>query len=96
MADSRQPQFVLKLFVAGKTANSLRAIANLHAVCEEKLAGHYSVEVIDVLEHPELAEANYILATPTLVREMPHSMQQILGDLSNRDNVLLGLNIYSD
>ena len=73
----------------------MRAVENLRRICREKLAGHYDIEIIDVLEHPELAEANYIVATPTLIKELPQPVRQLLGDLSDEENALLGLNIYS-
>jgi len=92
---AKQPKFTLKLFISGETSSSLRAVENLRRICEEKLAGHYEIEIIDVLQHPELAEANYIVATPTLVKELPQPMRQLLGDLSDEENVLLGLNVYS-
>lgn len=92
---SKSPHFVLKLFISGQTASSMRAVENLRRICKEKLSGYYDIEIIDVLESPELAEANYIVATPTLVKELPQPMRQLLGDMSDEENVLLGLNIYS-
>lgn len=92
---AKHPKFTLKLFISGQTVSSLRAVDNLRRICEEKLAGHYEIEIIDVQQKPELAEANYIVATPTLVKELPRPMRQFLGDLSDVENVLLGLNIYS-
>lgn len=86
-------KFKLRLYITGSTPQSQRAIANLRAICEAELPGHYEVEVIDVLEHPVLAENEKILATPTLVKRLPEPVRKIIGDLSDRDKVLLGLNI---
>lgn len=85
--------YKLRLFVTGTTSHSVRAIENLRKVCEEDLLGQYEVEVIDVLENPKLAEREKILATPTLVKELPEPLRKIIGDLSNREQVLLGLDI---
>ncbi|MCB9832245.1 MAG: circadian clock protein KaiB [Planctomycetes bacterium] len=85
--------FKLRLYVTGRTPQSQRAIANLRAICESELGGTYEVEVIDVLENPTLAENEKILATPTLVRRLPEPVRKIIGDLSDREKVLLGLDI---
>ena len=79
----------LRLYVAGQTPKSVRAIGNLTRLCEDHLQGKYHIEVIDVLEHPQLAKDDQILAIPTLVRKLPESMKQIIGDLSNTEQVLL-------
>jgi circadian clock protein KaiB len=86
----------LRLYITGRTSHSLRAIENLKAICELELAGVYEVEVIDVLENPRLAENEKILATPTLVKRLPEPVRKIIGDLSDREKVLLGLDIYPD
>lgn len=86
-------QFKLRLFITGRTAQSQRAIHNLRAICESELRGLYEVEVIDVLEHPDLAEMEKILATPTLVKKLPEPVRKIIGDLSDRERVLLGLDV---
>lgn len=85
--------FKLRLYVTGRTPNSQRAIANLRAICESALEGAYDIEVIDVLEHPTLAENEKILATPTLVKRLPEPVRKIIGDLSDRERVLLGLDL---
>ncbi len=85
--------FKLRLFITGRTPQSQRAINNLRAICETDIQGAYEVEVIDVLEHPQLAENDKILATPTLVKRLPEPIRKIIGDLSDREKVLLGLNV---
>lgn len=86
-------KFKLRLFVTGRTPQSQRAISNLREICESELEGRYEVEVIDVLEHPALAEHEKILATPTLVKRLPEPVRKIIGDLSDRDKVLFGLDL---
>lgn len=86
-------KFMLRLYVTGRTAQSQRAIGNLQRICESELNGSYEVEVIDVLEHPGLAELDKILATPTLVKKLPEPVRKIIGDLSDRERVLLGLDL---
>jgi circadian clock protein KaiB len=83
----------LRLYVAGHTDKSVRAIKNLNRICAEHLEGLYTIEVIDLLEHPQLAEGDQILAIPTLVRRLPEPIKKIIGDLSNEDRVLVGLDI---
>ena len=83
----------LKLYVAGQTAKSLQAFANLKRICEEHLAGEYQIEVIDLLKNPQLAKGDQILALPTLVRKLPEPVRKIIGDLSNTERVLVGLDI---
>ena len=83
----------LKLYVAGKTAKSETALKNLKQYCEEHLKGKYHLEVIDLLEKPQLAEGDQIFAIPTLVRKVPVPIRKIIGDLSNEEKVLVGLNI---
>lgn len=85
--------FLLKLFVAGQTPKSLAAITNLKKICEDHLKGRYEIDVIDLIEEPGLARSNQILAIPTLVRSLPTPISRIIGDLSNEEQVLLGLNI---
>lgn len=91
----RQPRktWELRLYVAGQTPKSLAAFANLEKICEEHLAGQYHVEIIDLLENPQLASDDQILAIPTLVRKLPQPLQKIIGDLSNTERVLVGLNL---
>ncbi|ACS42129.1 MULTISPECIES: circadian clock KaiB family protein [Methylorubrum] len=83
----------LRLYVAGQTAKSLTAMANLKRFCEEHLAGHYDIEVIDLMKNPQLAAGDQILAIPTLVRRLPAPLKRIIGDLSNTEKVLVGLDI---
>ena len=83
----------LRLYVAGKTPKSVTALANLKKYCEEHLKGRYRIEVIDLLVQPQLAEGDQILAIPTLVRKVPEPIRKIIGDLSNEEKVLVGLNI---
>ena len=83
----------LRLYVAGQTTKSLAAMANLRRVCEEHLAGRYDIEVIDLLVNPKLAAGDQILAIPTLVRRLPAPLKRIIGDLSNTEKVLVGLDI---
>ena len=86
-------QWELRLYVAGKTEKSVTALKNLKKYCEEYLKGQYRIEVIDLLEKPQLAEGDQILAIPTLVRKVPEPIRKIIGDLSNEEKVLVGLNI---
>jgi len=83
----------LRLYVAGQTPKSLAAFANLKKICEEKLAGKYSIEIIDLLENPQLARGDQIFAIPTLVRKLPTPIKKIIGDLSNTERVLVGLDL---
>ena len=85
--------YELRLYIAGKTAKSVTALANLKKYCEEHLKGRYKIEVIDLLEQPQLAEGDQIFAIPTLVRKVPEPIRKIIGDLSNEEKVLVGLNI---
>jgi circadian clock protein KaiB len=83
----------LRLYVAGQTPRSLAAFANLKKICENHLAGRYRIEVIDLLENPTLATGDQILAIPTLVRKLPPPIKKIIGDLSNTERVLVGLDV---
>jgi circadian clock protein KaiB len=83
----------LRLYVAGSSPKSLTAFTNLKRICEEELAGRYSIELVDLLENPQLAAGDQILAVPTLVRKLPPPMRKIIGDLSNTERVLVGLDI---
>jgi len=83
----------LRLYVAGRTPKSVAAFANLKKLCEEHLAGQYRIEVIDLLEKPQLAKGDQILAIPTLVRKLPQPIKKIIGDLSNTERVLVGLDL---
>ncbi len=83
----------LRLYVAGQTPKCLTALANLKRICEEHLPGQYQLEVIDLLENPRLAREHQILAIPTLVRKLPEPLRKIIGDLSNKERVLIGLDV---
>lgn len=83
----------LRLYVAGQTPRSLAAFANLREICERHLKGQYSIEVIDLMESPQLAAGDQIVAIPTLIRKLPPPMKKIIGDLSNTERVLVGLNL---
>lgn len=85
--------FILKLYITGTTPNSERALANLHRLCDEQLDNRYEVVVIDVLQNPQLAEEDRILATPTLIKALPPPLRRVIGDLSDKEKVLLGLDL---
>ena len=85
--------YELRLYVAGQTAKSLAAFANLKRICETHLAGQYRIEIIDLMKRPQLAEGDQILALPTLVRRLPQPIKKIIGDLSNEERVLVGLDV---
>jgi len=92
-----EPEFwELRLYVAGQTPKSLAAFANLKKICEEHLQGKYTIEVIDLLKNPTLAKGDQILAIPTLVRKLPEPVRKIIGDLSNTERVLIGLDLRPD
>ena len=84
----------LRLYVAGQTPKSITAFANLKKICEEHLKGQYTIEVIDLIENPKLAKGDQILAIPTLVRKLPPPIRKIIGDLSNTERVIVGLDMY--
>ena len=85
--------YELRLYVAGQTPKSLAAFANLKKICEDHLAGQYHIEIIDLLKDPQLASGDQILAIPTLVRSLPEPIKKIIGDLSNTERVLIGLDL---
>ncbi|MEJ5976225.1 circadian clock KaiB family protein [Novosphingobium sp. PS1R-30] len=84
---------MLRLFVTGTTSRSQRAIANMRKICEKELAGQYDLEIIDVYEKPEATRELQVVATPTLVKVLPEPLRRIIGDLSDREKVLTGLNL---
>lgn len=93
-ASTTEPEiWSLRLYVAGQSPKSLAAFANLKKLCEEHLAGRYQIEVIDLLEHPQLAAGDQIVAIPTLVRKLPEPLRRIVGDLSNTERALVGLQL---
>ncbi len=85
--------YMLRLYVAGQTPKCVTAFANLKKICDEHLAGQYQIEVVDLLENPKLARGDQILAIPTLVRKLPEPVRKIIGDLSNTERVLVGLDL---
>jgi len=93
MAVADTETFLLRLYVAGQTPKCIRAFANLKRICEEHLAGHYHIEMVDLLQNPQLARGDQILAVPTLVRRLPEPIKKIIGDLSNTERVLVGLDL---
>ncbi len=88
-----EKEYQLRLYIAGKTTRSVTALNNLKKYCEQHLKGEYSIEVIDLLVNPQLAEGDQILAIPTLVKKVPEPVRKIIGDLSNKEKVLVGLDI---
>jgi circadian clock protein KaiB len=88
-----QDGYNLRLYVAGQTPKSIAALANLKKLCEKHLAGRYTVEVIDLMKDPALAQRDQIIAIPTLIRHLPEPLKRIIGDLSNAEKVLVGLDI---
>jgi circadian clock protein KaiB len=95
-AATQKRQYNLRLYVAGQTPKSVTALANLKKICEEHLAGRYRIEVIDLLVHPQLAAGDQILAVPTLVRSLPEPLKRIIGNLSDMERVLVGLDLRPD
>ncbi len=92
--DRRSPQFWnLRLYVAGQTPKSIRAFANLKVLCEEHLKGRYRIEVIDLMQNPQLARGDQIIAIPTLVRSLPQPVRKLIGDLSDNVRALVGLDL---
>jgi len=85
--------YVLRLYVAGQTPKSMTALANLKKICEEYLEGRYQIQVVDLSKNPQLASGDQILAVPTLVRRLPEPIRKIIGDLSNTERVLIGLDL---
>ena len=88
-------RYVLRLYVTGLTSRSARAVKNLQAICDEYLAGRYDLEVIDIYQQPVLTRGEQIIAAPTLIKKLPLPMRRMIGDMSNRDRVLLGLDLVS-
>ncbi len=91
--DPEGERFVLRLFVTGMTPRSTGAIARIKAICEEHLEGRYELEVIDIYQQPSVAKGEQIIATPTLIKKLPPPLRRLVGDLSDKERVLLGLNI---
>ena len=93
LADSMAETYVLRLYVTGSTPRSLSAIAEVRRLCEEHLHGHYDLEVIDLYQQPQLAEGEQIIAAPTLIRKLPLPLRRIIGDMSQSERVLVGLDL---
>jgi circadian clock protein KaiB len=91
--DTELRKWNLRLYVAGQTPKSLTALANLKRICDEHMNGQYAIEVIDLMDNPQLAQRDQIVAIPTLVRELPSPLKRIIGDLSNTERVLVGLDV---
>ena len=87
------PSFILKLYVAGQSPKSVTAIANIKRMCEEKLHGRYELDVIDLYQQPQLARGEQIIAVPTLIRKLPSPLRRVIGDMSNTERVLVGLDM---
>jgi circadian clock protein KaiB len=90
---AKRSKWILRLYIAGQTQKAVAAFSNLKLICEEQLKGKYQIEVIDLLKHPQLARDNQILAVPTLVRKLPLPVRNIIGDLSDTERVLVGLDL---
>jgi circadian clock protein KaiB len=86
-------RYVLRLYVTGTTPNSTRALQNIRAICEEKLEGRYALEVIDIYQHPELIQREQVVVAPTLVKSLPAPVRRLIGDLSDTERVLVGLDL---
>ena len=89
-------RYILRLFVTGMTLRSSRAVSNLRAICDEYLEGRYDLEVIDIYQQPVLTKGEQIIAAPTLIKKLPLPMRRIIGDMSNRERVLLGLDLIRE
>jgi len=94
-SDAEASHYVLRLYVAGQSPKSLAAIINLKKICEENLKGRYELQVIDLYQQPQLAQGEQIIAVPTLIKKLPAPLRRIIGDLSNTERVLVGLDIRS-
>lgn len=92
-AEAPQERYLLRLYISGMTPAATRAITNLKQICEQYLAGRYDLEIVDVYQQPVLAKDEQILAAPTLIKKLPEPLRRIIGDMSNKDRVLLGLDL---
>ena len=92
----RGDRYILRLYVTGMTSRSSRAVGNLKAICDEYLEGRYDLEVIDIYQQPVLTKGEQIIAAPTLIKKLPLPMRRIIGDMSNRERVLLGLDLVRE
>jgi len=93
LAQCSDEHYVLRLYIAGTTPRSIQAVANIRAICEETLQGRYDLEVIDIYQHPHQAKPEQIVVAPTLIKKLPLPVRKIIGDLSNTDRVLVGLDL---
>ncbi len=93
LAEQDGQQYILKLYVTGHTPRSMEAIASIRSICEEHLAGRYELQVIDVYQQPQLAEGEQIIAAPTLIKLLPLPLRRMVGNMSNQEKVLLGLDL---
>ncbi len=93
--DRKGEHYVLRLFVSGATLRSTQAIENIKAICESELAGRYELEVIDIYQQPKLAKRYQVIAVPTLIKSLPAPLRMLIGDLSEKEKVLIGLNLRS-
>lgn len=93
MNDPAANTFVLKLYVTGTSPRTRQAVENLQRICEQDLHGRYELHIIDVLEHPQAAEDDRVLATPTLIKQLPPPLRRVIGDLSDKEKVLFGLEV---
>ena len=91
--DPKDQRYILRLYITGMTPRSLRALKNLQTICDEHLKGRYDLEVIDIYQHPALTKGEQIVAAPTLIKKLPLPMRRIIGDMSDHDRVLLGLDL---
>jgi len=89
----KKEKYLLRLYVTGSTPQSVRAIANIKTICEEHLKGRYELEIIDLFQNPGLAKGDQIIAAPTLIKKLPYPLRRLIGDLSNTDRILLGLDL---
>jgi len=92
-AKTQKDKWILRMYIAGQTPRAITAFNNLKSICEEQLKGNYKIEVIDILQNPQLGREHQILAIPTLVRKLPVPVRRIIGDLSNTERVLVGLDL---
>ncbi len=93
IAQEKDEKYVLRLYITGMTPRSSRAIENIRSVCDEHLQGRYDLEIIDIYQHPSLAQGEQIIAAPTLIKKLPAPLRRMVGDLSDTDKVLLGLDL---
>jgi len=93
LAETGEGEYVLRLYLTGSTSRSVRAVENVKAFCEQYLKGRYELEVVDLYQQPERAQADQIIAVPTLIKELPPPLLRLVGDLSNPDRVLIALNL---